>query len=552
MAKGNINLEIGTKFNGEGLQKLNTALKSTGGQVKKTASAVSQLSGQLGEMGGAAGKVVGGISNVVGSFMQMGMIGGVVAVGTLAIEGLFKWLNRTNEKLKELRDGFKDRLAAAIKATSAEISKLNEGFRKLLHAGGVQNTRRQIAEGGNLSRMELERKDATRGREGTDAAKVELEWTKKIEQEKTKNSKQRLADVQKEIELTKRNLAELQRQRKLKEGEYKWKLGFALDMVNSKADPVEKEKATQAWTTAKSQMLAFDKPMEELRKKLEELSTEQMRATEEYRTQLKREETAVADANQKVVDEMKKAAEAKEKAEKDRIKAERDRAKEEEKKRLDEGKKLLQEEKENVVKKAAQEEKDHAARMKAINEDIEKARKEALLWEQNAARDRGRSFKDVQKENRQREKDADRNAKREVDEVGKAIAERDKLGKMGFKRMTQGQRERFEELNRFIENQGGGVDEMTPERRRALEKMRDSLRGRIIGRDGKVRRGASQRDIDQWKGLEALFAENNQGKNLLKARQDELKKAEAERAERERKRTTALEDIQKRMKELGL
>ena len=123
---------------------------------------------------------------------------------------------------------------------------------------------------------------------------------------------------------------------------------------------------------------------------------------------------------------------------------------------------------------------------------------------------------------------------------------------MGFKRMTQGQRERFEELNRFIENQGGGVDEMTPERRRALEKMRDSLRGRIIGRDGKVRRGASQRDIDQWKGLEALFAENNQGKNLLKARQDELKKAEAERAERERKRTTALEDIQKRMKELGL
>ena len=526
MAKGNINLEIGTKFNGEGLQKLNTALKSTGGQVKKTASAVSQLSGQLGEMGGAAGKVVGGISNVVGSFMQMGMIGGVVAVGTLAIEGLFKWLNRTNEKLKELRDGFKDRLAAAIKATSAEISKLNEGFRKLLHAGGVQNIRRQIAEGGNLSRMELERKDATRGREGTDAAKVELEWTKKIEQEKTKNSRQRLADVQKEIELTKRNLAELQRQRKLKEGEYKWKLGFALDMVN--------------------------KPMEELRKKLEELSTEQMRATEEYRTQLKREETAVADANQKVVDEMKKAAEAKEKAEKDRIKAERDRAKEEEKKRLDEGKKLLQEEKENVVKKAAQEEKDHAARMKAINEDIEKAMKEALLWEQNAARDRGRSFKDVQKENRQREKDADRNAKREVDEVGKAIAERDKLGKMGFKRMTQGQRERFEELNRFIENQGGGVDEMTPERRRALEKMRDSLRGRIIGRDGKVRRGASQRDIDQWKGLEALFAENNQGKNLLKARQDELKKAEAERAERERKRTTALEDIQKRMKELGL
>ena len=552
MAKGNINLEIGTTFNGEGLQKLNTALKSTGGQVKKTASAVSQLSGQLGNMGGAAGKVVGGISNVVGSFMQMGMVGGIVAAGTLAIEGLFKWLNRTNEKLKELRDGFKDRLAAAIKATSAEISKLNEGFAKLLRAGGVQNTRRQIAEGGNLSRMELEKKDAARGMEGADAAKVELEWTKKIERERTKNSKQRLADVQKEMELAKRNLAELEKQRRLKEGEYKWKVGYALDLGNSKADPVEKEKAVQGWITAKKQMLSFDKPIEELKRKLEELATEQMRATEDYKTQLKREETAVADANQKVVDEMKKSAEAKAKAEKDALKAAQDRAKEESKKKLDDAKKSLQAEKENAVKKAAQEEKDHAARMKAINEDIEKARREALLWEQNAAKDRGRSFKDVQKENRQRERDADRNARREAEEVGKAVAERDRLGKMGHKRMTQGQREKFDELNRFIENQGGGVEEMSPERRRALEKMREDLRGRIIGRDGKIRRGANRRDVEQWKGLEALFAENNQGKNLMKARQDELKKAEAERAERERKRTSALEDIQKRLKELGL
>lgn len=138
MAKGNIVLDVDTKYNGEGMTKLNQAMKDTGAKAKTASRAIGEIQQALGETNTAAGKVAGAVGGVVQSFTQLGIAGGIIAAGTLAIQGLFKWLNRTNDALGELAKGFGNKVAAAVKAANAEIAKTNKLFAEML---GKQNTK---------------------------------------------------------------------------------------------------------------------------------------------------------------------------------------------------------------------------------------------------------------------------------------------------------------------------------------------------------------------------------------------------------------------------
>ena len=136
----------------------------------------------------------------------MGIAGGVIAAGTLAIEGLFKWLNKTNDALNELAKGFSDKLKGALSKVNAEIAKTNKLFADLIAGRKMKSERENILDDFGISKMEEQKKQALAGKEGSEAAKTELEWTKKIEDAKEKQSKKHLDDVREEIRLTELNL----------------------------------------------------------------------------------------------------------------------------------------------------------------------------------------------------------------------------------------------------------------------------------------------------------------------------------------------------------
>lgn len=138
--KEDLNINIGTKYNGDGMKKANAAITSTANRAKSASKALGGIQSALGGVGGKAGEAMGKVGNLVQSFMQMGVAGGIIAAGSLAIEGMFKWLNKTNDALKELAKGFSDRLKGALSKVNAEIAKTNKAFQDLM---GGQKTRQE-------------------------------------------------------------------------------------------------------------------------------------------------------------------------------------------------------------------------------------------------------------------------------------------------------------------------------------------------------------------------------------------------------------------------
>ncbi len=311
MAKQDITLNIGTKYNGEGLKKLNTAMNAAGGHAKNASKAISGIQAALGGVDGAAGKVVGQIGGVIQAFTQMGVAGGVIAAGTAAIQGLFKWLNKTNDALSELAKGFGDRLKTAVSKATAEIAKTNKVFANIIGQFKTKNERQNARDDSAISYMEEQRKQALVGKEGVEAAKTEYEWTKKIEEERERQSKKHLKDLQTEIKLMEENLKKQEQGQREAFAKYKRENELAVAMGNSDSvSEVQKNKAYDDAQIAKKVWKAYDKPIEELQKKLEQLKTQEVKLTQDVKLAPMKRLSILLSASQKIKDEQKKADEA--------------------------------------------------------------------------------------------------------------------------------------------------------------------------------------------------------------------------------------------------
>ena len=408
MAKNNIILDIGSKFNGEGFKKLKGAMKDAGSTAKTAGKAIKDISTAMGEVGGEAGKVAGAIGGITQAFASMGIAGGVIAAGTLAIQELFKWLNKTNDALSALANGFKEKMKAGVEATKNQIEKLNKLFNDVIGKNKVGNERRDIRAGGELGMMELQKRQALAGKEGVEAAKIELEWTKKIEDYKEKQSKQHLEDVKKEIALTQANLKKQEQEQAKAYEKFKDANKYALDSWNDdNLDAVTKNRRSDDARVAKAQWQAYAKPIEELKKKLETLSTQELKASTDASLAPEQRKTAIKEAETKLAKEVER--EAKEKKEKN-DKAAKEAA--DKKAKEDKEKERLRKEKEKAEKREKAEDAATAAREKntkiqeQLSKEMEKSKKAVNDWiaglKQNAGvgarKGYGTSFGDFQKQ----------------------------------------------------------------------------------------------------------------------------------------------------------
>jgi hypothetical protein len=206
MAKSDISLKINSIFNAEGLKKMNQGVKKAAGEAKNASKALGGIQSALGGIGGEAGKVAGQVGGVVQAFTSLGIAGGVIAAGTLAIEKLFDWLNKTNTACANLAKTFGDRLKAGVSKVRGEVEKLNKAFSDFLANQKRGNEKRNIVMTADIAGMEEQKKQALAGKDGSEAAKTELEWIKKIEDAKEEAARKQHADVQRQIADTRKQI----------------------------------------------------------------------------------------------------------------------------------------------------------------------------------------------------------------------------------------------------------------------------------------------------------------------------------------------------------
>lgn len=123
MAKSDIQLNIGTKYSGEGVVKLEQGLKKANDTAKKATSAVNGITAALGGMNNAAGKAAQAASGLLESFLQGGIWGAAAAGVMLVINKIVVGFNKAKQASKEAAEFARKQFMTAFESISrnAEI-----------------------------------------------------------------------------------------------------------------------------------------------------------------------------------------------------------------------------------------------------------------------------------------------------------------------------------------------------------------------------------------------------------------------------------------------
>lgn len=507
--KEDLTLNIGTKYNGEGMKKANAAIASTASKAKSASKALGGIQSALGGVGGKAGEAMGKVGSLVQSFTQLGVAGGIIAAGSLAIEGLFKWLNRTNDALSELAKGFSDKLKGALSKVNAEIQKTNKAFQDLMSGQRTKQERQNINDDFNIAKMEEQKKQSLVGKEGVEAAKIELEWTKKIEDAKEAQSKKHLKDVQDEIALTEANLKKQEEAQRKAVTKFKSLNTMALDAFNNdKLDAVTKNKWADDARIAKKEMEQFSKPIEDLKKKLEELRTKELKAAKDAELAPERKKTAIMQAEGKIQGEEKKIADkaAAEKAKADKLLA--DKAKKEASDKTNDEIKALREKQKDIIKDANDEQEKLSVAEKQLADQLKQAKDKAAAIQADWGDNFGAgNFGQWKRKQNEANKEAQKQAKQADNNKKNAEGQQAQLaGRIFDKKGNVRKGANLFDVGRFAEMTDYLGGELSQEQEKGLRKQQEKLAKGLFDKDGNLKKGKeNSREYGAYKEIKGLL-----------------------------------------------
>lgn len=127
MASQKIQIDIGSSFNGAGMNKALGSVNTLANTAKKTAGAVGQLAGAFDGLGGTASKAVNAVAGGLGAIATGGVFGAIIFAVT-TIVGLFQKMGEDNgmEKLKKNIDGIKESTEKVSSSTNTAIGKIDK------------------------------------------------------------------------------------------------------------------------------------------------------------------------------------------------------------------------------------------------------------------------------------------------------------------------------------------------------------------------------------------------------------------------------------------
>lgn len=130
MADANLKINIGTSYDGTGLEKTMGAVDKLSKAAGKGARAIGQIGGAFESVGGEAGKAIGSITGALGALATGGLVGGAVAaVGSLV--QMFMDMSKEAENVRKAQEkAFADNLNKQIdkygKSLDTVIGKLEK------------------------------------------------------------------------------------------------------------------------------------------------------------------------------------------------------------------------------------------------------------------------------------------------------------------------------------------------------------------------------------------------------------------------------------------
>jgi len=124
--KQDLTLNVGTKYNDDGLKKLDHGLKNASKAVGSASRALGAISNELGQVGGAAGKAAGAVSGLFSSFMQGGIVAGAVAAITAGIGLLVSAFKEAKEQAKNAVTAMADYFDRAFDNAAKKIQMIKE------------------------------------------------------------------------------------------------------------------------------------------------------------------------------------------------------------------------------------------------------------------------------------------------------------------------------------------------------------------------------------------------------------------------------------------
>ena len=124
MAKADLTLNVGTRYDDDGMKKLDGALKNTAKTVGSATKIMGTLSGELSQVSGKAGRAAGAVSGLFSALASGGPLGLVVAGITTAVGFLVKAFNDAKEKAKEAAKAMAERFTDAAQKISNAYDKI--------------------------------------------------------------------------------------------------------------------------------------------------------------------------------------------------------------------------------------------------------------------------------------------------------------------------------------------------------------------------------------------------------------------------------------------
>ena len=121
MADQKVNINIGSSYNGEGMNKALGAVDTLSKTAGKAAGAVGRLGSAFGGIGGEVGKAVGAVTSLFSALATGGLIGGAI-VAITSLVGMFKQMSEEAENLEK----------AQLKAFSAQLNRQVDKYGKEL------------------------------------------------------------------------------------------------------------------------------------------------------------------------------------------------------------------------------------------------------------------------------------------------------------------------------------------------------------------------------------------------------------------------------------
>ena len=195
MAKSDITLDIGSKFNGEGFKKLNQSIKGAATQTRNASKNINGVVQALGGVEGQVGKIFNNIGGLMGAFAQGGLFGLAVAgIGT-AFKFVMDKIDEAKKKAEEAAKAMKESFQKMFDKLGDNISRIRESGNSRVEQGNYSTdrmskaiTREQKAEIAKIRSEGIDRRSTMTDEDekALDLAEEEL----KIQQLITKNLKE--------------------------------------------------------------------------------------------------------------------------------------------------------------------------------------------------------------------------------------------------------------------------------------------------------------------------------------------------------------------------